>query len=202
MSACATPGKTRSFLCSRRLWLSKLESACLSDSCCTRVLLEEGLSARGEKELLDSRHLSLFGVLHACPCSRRVGSTLGGVDAARWGKPSFSARENFILLGVLHASSYRSVPTLEKLSFFAREDSVLLSVLHARFYPDVRALGPGVRLRSARGETELLGSRKLCSSQRASRSSLSQRARAGTWCPLAQRSRRNGASRLEKTFAF
>ena len=125
------------------------------------MLLEEGLSARGEKELLDSRHLSLFGVLHACPCSRRVGSTLGGVDAARWGKPSFSARENFILLGVLHASSYRSVPTLEKLSFLAREDSVLLSVLHARLYRNVRALGPGVRLRSARGETELLGSRRL-----------------------------------------
>ena len=133
-----------------------------------------GYDARGENELLGSRHFSLLDVLHACSCSRRVRSTLGGVDAARWGKPGFSAREDFVLLGVLHASSYCSV----------------------------HMLGPGLCLCSAQGETELLSSRRLRSSQRASRLFLSQRARAGTWRPLAQRSRRNGASRLEKTFAF
>ena len=159
---------------SRRLLPSKLETACLSDSCCTRVLLEEGPSARGEDELLGSRHLSLLGVLHARSCSRRVRSTLGGVDAARWGEPSSSARDDLVLLGVLHASSCSSVHTLD----------------------------PGLRLCSAQGETELLSSRRLCSSQRASRSLLSQRARARTWCPLAQRSRRNGASGLEKTLFF
>ena len=52
-----------------------------------------GYDARGGTELLGSRHFSLLGVLHACSCSRRVRSTLDGVDAARWGETElFSSR--------------------------------------------------------------------------------------------------------------
>ena len=164
MSACATPGKTRSFLCSLRLWLSKLESACLSDSCCTRVLLEEGLSARGEKELLDSRHLSLF-----------------------WR----ASRLSLLPAGRLSPRRRRCGPLGETELFRSRKR-----------HSTRRASRQFLPQRPHAGETELFGSGGLCSSQRASRSRLSRRARARTWCPPAQRTRRNGASRLEKTLFF
>ena len=75
-------------------------------------------------------------------------------------------------------------------------------MLHASSYNSVHTLGPGLCLCSAQGETELLSSRRLRSSQRASRSFLSRRARAGTWCPLAQRPEKRGAFYARGDFGF